>query len=133
MVETLITSVVHPFWIITGLLPKRIALWVKIQLVLMSLLVGTLNREISIEYIRLACLASVEKALGDSYMKRAGMLVVSLRGVNLGFWSRLGCPGQKAIIFSPKGLFQCCTRRNFEKLYIFNSFYLLDSCNQSLK
>ena len=41
MVETLIISVVHPFWIITGLLPQRIALWVKIQLVLMSLLVGT--------------------------------------------------------------------------------------------
>ena len=97
MVETLITSVVHPFWIITGLLPQRIALWVKIQLVLMSLLVGTLNREISIEYIRLACLASVEKALGDSHMKRAGMLVVLLRGVNLRFWSRLGCSGQKDI------------------------------------
>ena len=63
----------------------------------MSLLVGTLNREISIEWIRLACLASVEKALGDSHMKRAGMLVVLLRGVNLRFWSRLGCSGQKDI------------------------------------
>ena len=28
------------------------------------------------------------------------MLVVSLRGVNLGFWSHLGCSGQNAIIFS---------------------------------
>ena len=102
MVETLITSVVHPFWIITGLLPQRIALWVKIQLVLMSLLVGTLNREISIEYIRLACLASVEEAQANSHMKRAGMLVVSIRGVNLRFWSRLGCSGQNATIFSLK-------------------------------
>jgi len=37
-----------------------------------------------------------EKALGkggESYMKQTGMLVVSLRGVNFGFWSRLGCSG----------------------------------------
>ena len=27
-------------------------------------------------------------------MKWTGMLVVSLRGVNFGFWSRLGCSGQ---------------------------------------
>ena len=27
---------------------------------------------------------------GDSHMKKTGMLVVSLRGVNFGFWSRLG-------------------------------------------
>ena len=36
-------------------------------------------------------------------MKGAGMLVVSLRGVNFGFWSHLGCSGKNAIIFSPKG------------------------------
>ena len=29
-------------------------------------------------------------------MKLTGMLVVSLRGVNFGFWSRLGWPGQSA-------------------------------------
>ena len=28
-------------------------------------------------------------------MKEAGMLVVSLRSVNFGFWSHLGCSGQK--------------------------------------
>ena len=27
-------------------------------------------------------------------MKQTGMLVFSLRGVNFGFWSRLGCSGQ---------------------------------------
>ena len=27
-------------------------------------------------------------------MKAAGMLVVSPRGVNFGFWSHLGCSGQ---------------------------------------
>ena len=35
---------------------------------------------------------------GDSHMKQTGMLVVSLRGVNFGFWSRLGCSGQSANI-----------------------------------
>ena len=37
-------------------------------------------------------------------MKGAGMLVVSLRGVNFvnfGFWSHLGCSGQNPIIFNP--------------------------------
>ena len=28
---------------------------------------------------------------GDSNIKKVGMLVVSLRGVNFRFWSRLGC------------------------------------------
>ena len=33
-------------------------------------------------------------------MKGVGMLVVSLRGLNFGFWSHLGCSGQSTIIFS---------------------------------
>ena len=33
-------------------------------------------------------------------MKGVGMLAVSLRGVNFGFWSHLGCSRQNAIIFS---------------------------------
>ena len=37
-------------------------------------------------------------------MKGVGMLVVSFRDVNFGFWSHLGCSGQNAIIFSRKGL-----------------------------
>ena len=41
---------------------------------------------------------------GDSDMKWTGMLVVSLRGVNFGFWSRLGCSGQNVIIFNRQGL-----------------------------
>ena len=41
---------------------------------------------------------------GDSDMKGAGMLVFSLRGVNFGFWSHLGCSGQNTIIFSREGL-----------------------------
>ena len=37
-------------------------------------------------------------------MKGAGMLVISLRSVNFGFWSHLGCPGKNANIFSRKGV-----------------------------
>ena len=49
---------------------------------------------------------------GDFHMEWTGMFVVSLRGVNFGFWSRLGCSGQNVIIFSPQGLVKCCTQRN---------------------
>ena len=38
------------------------------------------------------------------HMKWVGMLVVSLRSVNFGFWCHLGCSGQSAIIFSREGL-----------------------------
>ena len=41
---------------------------------------------------------------GGPDMKWTGMLVVSLRGVNFGLWSRLGCSGQNVIIFSRQGL-----------------------------
>ena len=40
----------------------------------------------------------------DSHMKQTGMLVVSLRGVNFEFWSRLGCSGQNANILSRQAL-----------------------------
>ena len=41
---------------------------------------------------------------GTPHMKVVHMLVVSLRDVNFGFWSHLGCSGQNAIIFSREGL-----------------------------
>ena len=41
---------------------------------------------------------------GDLHMKGVGMPVVSLRGVNFGFWSHLGYSGQNAIIFSSEGI-----------------------------
>ena len=41
---------------------------------------------------------------GTPHLKAVGMLVGSLRGVNFGFWSHLGCSGQNAIIFSREGL-----------------------------
>ena len=63
-------------------------------LVCFSVLVGIIN----------AACESRSPGGGDSYMKQTGMLVVSLRGVNFGFWSRLGCSGQSANILSRQGL-----------------------------
>ena len=37
---------------------------------------------------------------GSSHMKQTEILVVSLRGVNFGFWSRLGCSGHSTNILS---------------------------------
>ena len=39
-------------------------------------------------------------------MKGEGMHVISLRGVNFGFWSHLGCSGQNAIILAVKVSFR---------------------------
>ena len=41
---------------------------------------------------------------GDSHMKVTGMLVVSLRGINCRFWSRLGFTGRKANICTCTGI-----------------------------
>ena len=41
---------------------------------------------------------------GTPHMKVVRMLVVTLRGVNFGFWSHLGCSEQNANIFSHEGL-----------------------------
>ena len=48
--------------------------------------------------------SNITRGGGDSHLKQTGMLVVSLRGVNFGFWSRLGCSGQSANILSLQGL-----------------------------
>ena len=47
----------------------------------------------------------VARGGGTPYMTGVGMLVFSLRGIDFGFWSRLGCSGQNTVIFSRKGLF----------------------------
>ena len=49
-------------------------------------------------------------------MKGAGMLIVSLRGVNFRFWSHLGCSGQN-IIFSRKGLFRVALKKILKIIY----------------
>ena len=48
---------------------------------------------------------------GVSHMKQTGMLVVSLRGVNFGFWSLLGC---KALLFYAAKVSFRIPRRNTE-------------------
>ena len=48
------------------------------------------------------------------------MLVVSLGGVNLKFWSRLGCSGQNTIIFSRKSLSFRVALEDVLKDYIFS-------------
>ena len=45
------------------------------------------------------------------------MLVVSLRGLNFGFWTHLGCSEQNAIIFSREDLVYGCMLKN-RKIYI---------------
>ena len=72
-----------------------------------ALRVGTtsLRYSLSLDYQKVRYTLKGVGGGGGSHMKRAGMLVVSLRGGNFGFWSHLGCPGQNASIFSRKGLF----------------------------
>ena len=41
---------------------------------------------------------------GTPQMKGVGTFLVSLKGINLGVWSHLGCSGQNAIIFRRDGL-----------------------------
>ena len=52
-------------------------------------------------------------------MKGAGMLVVSLRGVNVRFWSRLGRSGQNTFIFSRKVPFRVALEETL-KNYMFS-------------
>ena len=62
------------------------------------------------------------------------MLVVSLRGVNFGFWSHLGCSGQNAIICSPYVAVMVSFRVAPEEVlkYIFNN-YVLNMVSFSVK
>ena len=52
---------------------------------------------IHLKLLTVVCLEWIAKGLanlipgGDSNIKKVGVLVVSLRGVNFKFWSRLGC------------------------------------------
>ena len=50
-------------------------------------------------------LSLVPRGGGNSRMKGAGMLIISLHGENFGFWSHLGCSEQNIIILSCKVLF----------------------------
>ena len=57
---------------------------------------------------------------------------VSLRGVNFGFWSHLGCPGKTPSYLAMKVSFRVAREKILKyvfDMYIFNAFYLLDSYN----
>ena len=45
---------------------------------------------------------------GDSYMKRIGMFIVSLRGIDERFWSQLWCPGLNDSCFSCQSTIKTC-------------------------
>ena len=57
--------------------------------------------------------------LGELPYERGRMLVVSLRGVNFRFWSRLGCSGQNSIILAAKVSFRVALEEIF-KNYTFS-------------
>ena len=57
-----------------------------------------------ISYLSLLSERGVAPGEGDSNIKKVGVLVVSLRGVNFRFWSRLGFRGKITNIFSLQGL-----------------------------
>lgn len=65
----------------------------------------------------LICMVVSMHTGGGSQKKGAGMFVISLRGVNFRFWSHLSFSGKNTIIFSHKGRFQGCTRRNKKWMY----------------
>ena len=73
-------------------------------------------------------------------MKQTGMLVVSLRGVNFGFWFRLGCSGKAPIFYATKVSFRV-PQRNTELCeekqksnFLFNLFCLPHClCDYKLK
>ena len=69
---------------------------------LVGMLLGTIN--LPPGFKKKLLIAPPPRGGGTRHMKGMGMLVVSLRGVNFGFWSHLGCSGQNAIIFSREGL-----------------------------
>ena len=65
-------------------------------------------------------------------MKQTGMLIVSLRGVNFGFWSCLGCPGHSTNILRRQET-QNYTKRNRSQIFFLTCFVFVFVCfKQSL-
>ena len=59
---------------------------------------------------------------GTPHMKGVGMLVVSLRGINFGFWSHLGCSGQNAIMFRREGPRLGLHVKKYKNMYVLSVF-----------
>ena len=58
---------------------------------------------------------------GGSHMKQTGILVVSLRGVNFRFWSRLGCSGHDINILTRQET-QNYAKRNRSQMFFLTCF-----------
>ena len=48
-------------------------------------------------------------------MKRTRVLVVSLKGLNQGFWSHVGCSGQNAMLFGYQSIFLSALKEEITK------------------
>ena len=85
---------------------KFLAFVVEVQIIenyYCILLHGNL-KNFNLAWVLITILLPFGKPPGGSHMKGAGMLVISLRGVNFGFWSQLGSFEQNATKFSHQGL-----------------------------
>ena len=69
--------------------------------------INTVVRGVNFKRLIYMCIAGGR----TPHMKGVGMLIVSLRGVNFGFWSHSGFSGQNAIIFGREGLVWGRTRK----------------------
>ena len=67
------------------------------------------------------------RAWGDSHMKQTGMLVVSLWGVNFGFWFHLGCSRYSTNILSRQET-QNYAKRNRNQIFFLTCFVFIFVC-----
>ena len=72
-------------------------------------------------------------------MKQTGMLILSLRGVNFGFWSRLGCSGHSVNILSRQETHNYVNRNRIQIFFLicffvynFVCFYVVSFSGQNL-
>ena len=63
----------------------------------------------------------------EFHMRQKGMLVVSLRGANFGFWSCLGCSGHSTNILSHQET-QNYARRSRSQIFSLTCFGLVFVC-----
>ena len=64
---------------------------------------------------------------GEFRMKQKGMLVVSLRGANFGFWSCLGCSGHSTNILSRQETLNY-TRKSRSQIFSLTCFVFVFVC-----
>ena len=65
---------------------------------------------------------SSEGGGGTPQMKGVGTFLVSLKGVNFGVWSHLGCSGQNAIMFRREGPRLGLHVKKYKNMYVLSVF-----------